>query len=559
METTKGFVYIMINPSYGKEIVKIGKTTKEPEERAKELSSSTGVATPFIVVYKRAFKNCHIAEKIAHEILESRGCRVNSSREFFAISIPDAINIILQLPNDAEEEFAEDEYSAEECSNDDLAEEFYEMGDEYAYGSENTFQDIDKAIACYERSANLGKTEALHSLGMVWYYDKSNAEKALQYFHLATDKGCWISYRYLAYIYGNKELRCYNPTNRDLAWQKYFESIKINNSSLSTRDWTIGDIGSSFIDYLYEILSNRKSVPTLIDELIYLNKDLLKIAFTNKIKFLNDNDCTVLVEPYKRHVKKYINKIEEKILLSPSAGEDLAENYITIANKYFWGESGYRKNTYKALKYYEESKKLGCERASIYIGQYWLTEHKQEDKVISAWNDFYNSVYDKTRNNSIEISKDENRKILECFYLIFTIALSNNASHLIHKYYTMMALHLGITDYIKERAEELQKLPNGISNHEEESYKHIKDSFTKELLVNAQNSIEELSISIFKAESEHLKAVINYLAPKITQLKEITDKEKLTIYRIATTPQKEPKLGGLKKIYNFFRSGKSKN
>lgn len=559
METSKGFVYIMINPSYGEEIVKIGKTTKEPEERAKELSSSTSVATPFIVVYKRAFNNCHIAEKMAHEILESRGCRVNSNREFFAISIPDAINIILQLPDDAEEELAEDEYSDENYSNNDLAEEFYEMGDEYAYGSENTFQDIDKAIACYERSANLGKTEALQDLGMLWYYDKSNAEKALQYFHLATDRGCWESYHYLASIYGNKELRCYNPTNRDLAWRKYFENLKINNSSLSTWNWTIGAIGSSFIDYLYETLSNGASIPTLVDELIYLNKDHLKIAFTNKIKRFEDNNFTFLIELYKQHVEKYINEIEEKILLSPSAGKDLAENYITIANKYFWGEPDYEKNTYKALRYYKESKKLGCEKASIYIGQYWLTEHKQEDKVIAAWNDFYNYVYDKTKNDSIEISKDENRNILECFYLIFTIALSNNAPHLIHKYYVMMALHLGITDYIKERAEEIQKLPNGISNHEEESYEHIKDSFTKELLVDVQNSIEELSISIFKTESERLKAVIDYLAPKIIQLKEITDKEKLSIYRIDTTPQKEPKLGGLKKIYNFFRSEKPNN
>ena len=537
METSKGFVYIMINPSYGEEIVKIGKTTKEPEERAKELSSSTSVATPFIVVYKRAFNNCHIAEKMAHEILESRGCRVNSNREFFAISIPDAINIILQLPDDAEEELAEDEYSDENYSNNDLAEEFYKMGEEYAYGSENTFQDIDKAIACYERSANLGKTEALQDLGILWYYDKSNSEKALQYFHLATDKGCWISYRYLASIYGNKELRCYNPTNRDLAWRKYFENLKIYSSSFDARYWEKGAIGSDLLDYLYEVRSNGESVLTIVDELIYLNQSHLKIAFTNKIKYFEDNNFTFLIELYKKHVEKYINEIEEKILLSPSAGKDLAENYITIANKYFWGEPDYEKNTYKALRYYKESKKLGCEKASIYIGLYWLTENRQEDKVIAAWNDFYNSVYDKTKNGSIEISKEENRNILDCFYLLFKIALSNNASYLIHEYYTMMALHLGITDYIKEKAEELQKLSNEISNYEEKSFEDIKDLSTKELLVDTQNSIKELRTSIFKTESEQLKAVIDYLTPKTILFKERADKETLIMHRIDTTPK----------------------
>lgn len=59
----------MINPSYSG-VVKIGKTTKDPEERAKELSSATGVAPHFIVVYKRMFNNCHIAERVVHGILD---------------------------------------------------------------------------------------------------------------------------------------------------------------------------------------------------------------------------------------------------------------------------------------------------------------------------------------------------------------------------------------------------------------------------------------------------------------------------------------------------------
>mgnify|MGYP003308676464 CR=1 FL=1 len=98
MEQTKGYVYAMINPSY-KDLVKIGKTTKDPEDRAKELSSATGVATPFIVVYKRFFNNCSVAEKRVHSILTEQGYRVNDSREFFSVSIPDAINIILNIGN----------------------------------------------------------------------------------------------------------------------------------------------------------------------------------------------------------------------------------------------------------------------------------------------------------------------------------------------------------------------------------------------------------------------------------------------------------------------------
>ena len=82
MENSSGFVYVMINVSYTG-LVKIGKTTKDPDERAKELSSATGVATPFIVVYKRQFNNCHVAEKVIHNVLEEQGYRVNTMREFF--------------------------------------------------------------------------------------------------------------------------------------------------------------------------------------------------------------------------------------------------------------------------------------------------------------------------------------------------------------------------------------------------------------------------------------------------------------------------------------------
>ena len=46
----QGFVYILVNPAFPG-YIKVGKTTKTPEERAKELSAATGVPTPFIVAY----------------------------------------------------------------------------------------------------------------------------------------------------------------------------------------------------------------------------------------------------------------------------------------------------------------------------------------------------------------------------------------------------------------------------------------------------------------------------------------------------------------------------
>lgn len=88
-----GYVYVMINPSLP-DVVKIGKTTREPSERAKELSSATGVPTPFILVYSKPFADCHFAEKVIHGYFEKKGARVNGNREFFRVSTMEAIDLI---------------------------------------------------------------------------------------------------------------------------------------------------------------------------------------------------------------------------------------------------------------------------------------------------------------------------------------------------------------------------------------------------------------------------------------------------------------------------------
>lgn len=95
---SEGYIYAMINSSIEGQ-VKIGKTTRDPYERAKELSSATGVPTPFIVVFYKHFKDCHLAEKTIHQFLEKKGCRVNNNREFFNISTTEAIDVIQSMYN----------------------------------------------------------------------------------------------------------------------------------------------------------------------------------------------------------------------------------------------------------------------------------------------------------------------------------------------------------------------------------------------------------------------------------------------------------------------------
>ena len=88
------WVYVLSNlTSPG--LLKIGYTKKLPEERAKQISSATGVALPYKVEWAYQCFNGEMVEREVHHKLKAQ--RVNSSKEFFQISLEEAketINLI---------------------------------------------------------------------------------------------------------------------------------------------------------------------------------------------------------------------------------------------------------------------------------------------------------------------------------------------------------------------------------------------------------------------------------------------------------------------------------
>ena len=57
-----GFIYIMSNPAYPGNL-KIGQTSKDPEERRKDLGS-TGVLEDFVLEYRALSKDYELLEKV---------------------------------------------------------------------------------------------------------------------------------------------------------------------------------------------------------------------------------------------------------------------------------------------------------------------------------------------------------------------------------------------------------------------------------------------------------------------------------------------------------------
>jgi hypothetical protein len=73
-------------------LVKIGRTGRAIEARLRELSTSTGVPTPFEVILDIFVSDSARAERLVHEHLVSH--RVAMNREFFKVPTSTAIQAI---------------------------------------------------------------------------------------------------------------------------------------------------------------------------------------------------------------------------------------------------------------------------------------------------------------------------------------------------------------------------------------------------------------------------------------------------------------------------------
>ena len=111
-EKRQGYVYILTNPSFREDWVKIGKTAKPVEQRVRDLDG-TAVPLPFKIY--ATLKTCKYSEveKAVHETIDSlTDKRIRQNREFFNITPREAYNILKRLAtmlDDAELKVYEEE------------------------------------------------------------------------------------------------------------------------------------------------------------------------------------------------------------------------------------------------------------------------------------------------------------------------------------------------------------------------------------------------------------------------------------------------------------------
>jgi hypothetical protein len=91
----EGHVYVLINSSFPS-LVKIGRTSKTPQARAQELSS-TGTPGRFVVAYSVPVDNCIEVEAELHSLFAAQ--RHTNDREFFELESTVVIDKLIDITN----------------------------------------------------------------------------------------------------------------------------------------------------------------------------------------------------------------------------------------------------------------------------------------------------------------------------------------------------------------------------------------------------------------------------------------------------------------------------
>lgn len=94
MNDKKGYVYILTNPSFREDWVKIGKSSRPVDVRSKELDN-TAVPLPFEIFATLKTSKYHLVEKQIHKMIDRlTDLRIRQNREFFNVSPQLAFEIL---------------------------------------------------------------------------------------------------------------------------------------------------------------------------------------------------------------------------------------------------------------------------------------------------------------------------------------------------------------------------------------------------------------------------------------------------------------------------------
>jgi hypothetical protein len=234
------YIYVLLNPAHMQH-VKIGRTARSPEERARELST-TGVPMPFVVAYEALVSDGPSAEALIHERLSGEGHRLNPSREFFDVPLKRAIAVVDEVCRSFPA-ITEPSPGSDDEGGLPLPGEVALLGWEYMVGSESVLQDYVMARGCFERAIALGGDGAaymnLADLHLWGLGTRKNPGEAIRLLKEGGEKGWLECYWALWLMFSGRALHTYSgadipensqdtahPQNADVAFGWLLDAYK---------------------------------------------------------------------------------------------------------------------------------------------------------------------------------------------------------------------------------------------------------------------------------------------------------------------------------------------
>lgn len=221
---TAGFLYVLINPSMPG-LAKVGKTTRNPSDRVSELSSATGVATPFLLAYQQPVRDCDAAESWVHSELERGGHRVSSNREFFSALLHEIVAVIAksaEIAPDVTETQASETAAGSTAA---LIGELMALAHAYKEGTTDVIRNEQKAYNCYAQAGKLGSADGCFLAGASLLSPergRRDPDGALDWFKRAVSLGAWSTLGDIANLFSNVGQR----ESAEASWSKFWAAAQ---------------------------------------------------------------------------------------------------------------------------------------------------------------------------------------------------------------------------------------------------------------------------------------------------------------------------------------------
>lgn len=312
----EGYIYVLINPTMPN-IAKVGKTARDPQDRVAELSGATGVATPFVLVYKELFADCSFAETYIHQILEDKGYRVSQNREFFTAPLDEIIKTIQK----AKQSLNTDIQDKSKYTNDfeeDYAYSIFQQAKAYYFGEGNCLQDYNEAMNLFKKAIRVGDINSYLYLGIMYRSgDCCNGDMvtAIKYFNEGSKRGnnycnAEMGICFMATYYNNIHIE-----NGKKCWNLYFDNLDINK--ISNQDIRY------FMNYI-ELFQSRALIPQNVEILSFNKYRILESINRTRTYYIENKN----VKFSEYHIDRY-NSYQKYI------EENLSEPKETIYKEYY--------------------------------------------------------------------------------------------------------------------------------------------------------------------------------------------------------------------------------